>query len=214
VSGVSIKKVRSANLIDVSDQTFNIFRYTFSGAVNFSNFGIGNFITISGAATPANNGTFRIVGISQVSKYLDLYNSAGVADATDQGSIDLTLNLHALATFPVEDDLSEVDVSLAHDAAGVMKRIAVTDAATVAIYSGSGNLAGRESILVRNVGTGSVYLDFVTPVLPGTSSSDVTVPSFLLKIDECLEIDLGPNLTLYAKCATGATSTLHIIEVS
>lgn len=214
ITGTSIISKHVAGVLSIVDLNNTIWQYSLLGLINLDNLSIGNYVTFSGCTNVNNNGSFRVEGLSQTNKTIDVRNSNGVAQGAQDGQIELSWELHALNVKTINDPAEETLVSLSHNIEGRSGRLAITDAAAVEVKTGLSVLEGRETMIIRNVGIDDVYFGFDNTVISGASIIDATVSSFVLKINDSLEIDLGPSITLFARCATGKSGTLHIMELS
>lgn len=76
---------------------------TVTGLTGMSSSSVGRFLTITGAATGANNGTFQIVAYVSATS-VRIRNAAGVAPDANNGAITWTERDHVLQTYPTSLD--------------------------------------------------------------------------------------------------------------
>ena len=81
-------------------------------------------------------------------------------------------------------------------------QLAVDGTAAVAVPTTA--LAFRSRVHVRNAGAQTVYL--------GATNGVTNANGFPLPSGEAVDLDVGPNVALFARCAAGQSTTLGIYE--
>jgi hypothetical protein len=85
---VNLNDTNDKNIVVTFDSTTLTTQYQIiSGNINFSEVQFGDIVTISNFAAPENNGTFKVLGVSEDGKTISTNNSKGVSNAGNTNEI-------------------------------------------------------------------------------------------------------------------------------
>lgn len=146
VTGLNFKTVIVGIISVITLEDFNIVKYSFSNFPNLRNFRIGNSITFSGCDDVVNDGEFVIEGIDYDAYWIKIRNVVGVADIDGGGTVDLSIQNHALATYDVKLASGEaiINKALPSSAPTSIKKIVGTS--PVRLITGTSILAQRKKL--------------------------------------------------------------------
>ena len=180
VTGCNFKVTASASMASIALPGFSIARYSLTGSPNIRQLRVGNQITFAGCVESENDGTFTISALDYDSCTIDVTNEAAIAELTSTGTVDLSLEGHAIATF---DAMNALPASLPTQ---IKKTVGLT---AIRLCVGSTKLANRKKLMFQaqdGGGSEKFYIGSSTVTASGaTQGLEVSTDTLYEFQDQC-----------------------------